>query len=296
MPDIPVWNKCDNRCVMCTNMRSFPRADSSQYGLEWQVRKMERYLRGIGKTYLKNNDNPHFLNLTGGEPTLHPDFFKLIAYFRGRLPGVNITLLSNGRRFADREFREKFLRAARPPFAVGIPVHGPTAALHDLVAGVPGAFRQTVAGLKGLMAAKNGPEVELRFVLHRLNIGAFAATLRFMRRAFAGRKYRVTAIHYEIEGESRTNHGRLALRLSDSAAAVNAASRLIRSFGDLRLYHFPLCLIAPELRGRCWITLPREDRVYPAACRGCRLRPGCLGLMKDYRRKFGDGELRPVRG
>lgn len=294
MPDIPVWNKCDNRCVMCTNMRGFPEQDALQYGLEWQVRKMERYLRGMGKTYLKNADNPGFLNLTGGEPTLHPDFIKLITYFRGRLAGVNITLLSNGRRLSDPVFRKRFVAAARPPFTVGIPLHGPTAALHDRIAGVKGAFRQTVAGLKGLLAAENGPAVEFRLVLHRLNIASFSGTLRFIKKNFPGAA-RVVAIHYEIEGSSEENHEQLALKLSDSGRALGAAEDLIKGFPDFRLYHFPLCLVSPGLRSRCWITLPREDRVYPAACRGCALRPGCLGLMKDYRRKFGDSELRPVK-
>ncbi|MDT8286361.1 MAG: radical SAM protein [Elusimicrobiales bacterium] len=295
MPDIAVWNKCDNRCVMCTNMASFPAQDSGQYSLEWQVRKMERYLRGMGKTYLKNADDSGFVNLTGGEPTLHPDFLKLIAYFRRRLPGVNITLLTNGRRFADPDFARRFLRAAAPPFAVGIPVHAGTAALHDRIAGVKGSFSQTVKGLRALLAARGGPEVEIRLVLHRLNIKAFRGTLAFLRRAFRGlRPYRVTAIHYEIEGMSLANHRRLALRLPESASVIGAAAGLIAAFPDFRLYHFPLCLVPPALRAKCWTTLPREDRCYPAACRRCSLRSGCPGLMKEYRKAFGAEELRPV--
>jgi len=40
------------------------------------------------------------------------------------------------------------------------------------------------------------------------------------------------------------------------------------------------------------VTLPKEDRVYTAKCAGCKARRGCLGLMAEYHKAFGDGELR----
>ena len=126
MPDIAFWNKCNNKCVMCTNMPEFAAQDREHYGLKSQINKLERYLKGLGPGYLKNNDKADFVSLTGGEPTIHPDFFRLLAYFRKRLPGVEIMLLSNGRRFADDEFTRRFLKIAGPPFTVAVPIHGPS--------------------------------------------------------------------------------------------------------------------------------------------------------------------------
>ncbi len=295
MPDIAFWNKCNSKCVMCTNMASFSRQDSAQYRLKGQIEKMERYLRGQGPVYLKNADLAGFVSLTGGEPTIHPDFFPLLTYFRRRLPRVPITLLSNGRRFADRKFAEKFCAAARPPFFVAIALHGPTAGAHDGVAGVRGSFSQTVAGLRNLFALGPGLGVEIRLVLHKISLPYFRKTLEFLLKTFPDTgRYRVTAIHYEIEGMSLENHRSVGLKLSSSAAAVDAALPLIKRFADLRLYHFPLCQVRPELRPLCRVTLPPEDRVYPAACRGCRLRRKCLGLMSEYYKLFGAAELKPV--
>ena len=95
MPDIPFWNKCNNKCVMCTNLPAFARLPGDNYGLKGQIGKLERYLKGLGPVYLKNDGSADFVSLTGGEPTIHPDFFKLLSYFRKRLPGLPITLLSN---------------------------------------------------------------------------------------------------------------------------------------------------------------------------------------------------------
>jgi MoaA/NifB/PqqE/SkfB family radical SAM enzyme len=297
MPDIPVWNKCDNKCVMCTNTPDFARQGAANYGLRGQVGKLERYLKGLGPVYLKNADKAGFVSLTGGEPSLHPDFLKVIAYFRRRLPGTPITLLSNGRRFSGRAFAEKFCAAAKPPFAVAVALHGPSARVHDAVSGVKGSFAQTVAGLSNLLSIPGAPALEIRLVLHRRNIAVLDKTLAFLLKAFPDTgKYRVTAIHYEIEGMSLAHHRRLSLRLSDSAAALGACLPLIKKFRDLRLYHFPLCVVRKELRPLGRVTLPAEDRVYPQrACGLCRARRKCLGLMAEYSKFFGDAELKPLK-
>ena len=293
MPDIAFWNQCNNRCVMCTNEDAFARHDPSLYGLKSQVGKLERYLGGQGGVYFKNDDKPGFVSLTGGEPTLHPDFFRLLAYFRRRLPGAGITLLSNGRTFADGAFTKRFLKIAAPPFSVAVPLHAASAALHDKVAGVKGAFGQTMAGLENLFAGGGAVGLEIRLVLHRLNIKALPKILACLLEKFPDTaRYRVTAIHYEIEGMSLKNHRRLALRLKESASALGGALPLIKKFKDLRLYHCPRCAVRRELRPLCRVTLPPEDRVYPAKCAGCAARRGCLGLMAEYYKAFGDGELR----
>ncbi|HCC47585.1 MAG TPA: hypothetical protein DEQ38_05650 [Elusimicrobia bacterium] len=297
MPDIPVWNKCDNRCVMCTNEPAFALQAAAHYGLANQVRKLERWLKGLGPVYLKNPGRAGFVSLTGGEPTLHPDFFKLLAYFRLRLPGVPITLLSNGRRFGNRAFAEKFCAAARPPFSVAVALHGPSARLHDAVSGVKGSFAQTAAGFRNLLALPGAPFLEIRLVLHRRNIAALDKTLGFLLREFPDtNRYRVTAIHYEIEGMSLANHRKLALKLSASAAKLGECLPQIKRFADFRLYHFPLCVVRKELRPLCRVTLPPEDRVYPAhKCGRCAARKSCLGLMAEYRKFFGDAELKPLK-
>jgi len=175
-----------------------------------------------------------------------------------------------------------------------VPRPAASAVLHDRVAGVKGAFAETLAGLENLLALGLLPEI--RIVLHRLNVGDLRNLLALLLERFpAADSMRVAVIHYEIEGMSQKNHGNLALRLAASSAALSAAFPLIKRFGGLRLYHFPLCVVDAKLRDRCLVTLPPEDRIYTGKCAGCRARAGCLGLMAEYHKKFGDGELRPLK-
>ena len=296
MPDIPFWNKCDNRCLMCANEPSFARAPSGRYGLKAQVKRFESYLAGFTGAYAKNAENGAALNLTGGEPALHPDFLKLLAYFRKRTPGRELTLLTNGRRFADPVFAAAALRTAKAPFSVAVAMHGSTSARHDAVTGVRGSFAATLAGLRNIFANKSrGQTLEIRLVLHRRNIKDLKELLLLLLREFSGfGEWRAVALHYELEGRALKNSGALSLRLKTSAAAANSCAGLIRRFKEFRLYHFPLCLLKKELRPLAWVTLPPEDRVYPAACARCAARAGCVGLMAAYNARYGPGELKPL--
>lgn len=293
MPDIPVWNKCNNRCVMCANTGSFALNSGNNYLLRKQAVRLEKHLGGAA-AYRKNARVPGAWNLTGGEPTLNPDFLRMIAYFRRRLSGEPLMLLSNGRRFADKAFAAAFTAAARPPFTLAVSLHGPSAALHDAVTGVEGSFRETLAGLKNIYGLRGAPFLELRVILHRLNYARLGATLGLIKRTFPGGGHRVVVMHYEHEGRGALNRAKLAVPLAVTARSVNACARRLSSFSEARLYHFPLCLLKPGLRGLAVVSLPPEDRVYPACCRGCSGRGSCVGLMRPYARLYGAGELRPL--
>jgi len=297
MPDIPFWNKCDNRCLMCANAPSFARGPSGRYHLKPQVKRFESYLAGFSGAYARNADNRAALNLTGGEPTLHPEFLKLLAYFRKKTSGRELALLSNGRRFADRAFAGAALRIAKPPFSVAVPLHGSTHAGHDAVTGVGGSFEASLAGLRNIFAEKRpGQVLEIRLVLHRRNIRDLKNTLSFLLGEFSGfKEWRVVALHYELEGGALKNSKSLALRLETSAAAVNAAAGLIRKFKEFRLYHFPLCLLKKQLRPLAWVSLPPEDRTYPASCLFCAAKALCPGLMRRYSESFGQGRIKALR-
>lgn len=88
------------------------------------------------------------LVLSGGEPTIHPDFFDIIDFAR-RTGYRKIQTVSNGRAFAYRNFVEKAIEAGLSEATIS--VHGHTPELHDMLVCVPGAFAQTIFGIKNLL-------------------------------------------------------------------------------------------------------------------------------------------------
>ena len=293
MPDICVWNKCNNKCVMCTNSGEFSRsAGKGVYNLKSQITKWKQYCSGAPDIYVSSRKN--YINLTGGEPTIHPDFFSILWFLRKKSPEMPITLLSNGRKFKDPPFAEKFSSIALPPFSVGVALHAADAGTFDRITGVKGSFSETVEGIKNLFRFFRG-RVEFRMVLHGLNVKKLPETLSFVKSNFsAWSNWHIRLIHYEIEGMAEANRRKIFLKLTDSAKAVERSLKSLEGL-DFEMYHWPLCCVPEKLRPYCRITLPLSDRVFTEKCSGCRLRKKCLGLMKDYCRLYGDGELKAVR-
>ncbi|MDR1775569.1 MAG: radical SAM protein [Actinomycetes bacterium] len=92
--------------------------------------------------------------LTGGEPLLRADIWDIIDYAHhvGVMPvvGTNATLITP-------ELAAKLAEHKIPRISVSIDF--PTAAEHDAFRGVPGAFDQSVAGIKNAKAAGVGVQI-----------------------------------------------------------------------------------------------------------------------------------------
>lgn len=298
MPAISVWNKCNNKCIMCTNMKEYSEGSSEQYTLKNQIKKMEEYILGNTSIFYKGSENSNYIALTGGEPTLHPDFLKLLNYYRKRCSNVQITLLTNGRTLANEEFAKKYLSAVGSLGRTIIPLHSSEPQEHDYISGVEGSFLQTVKGLENLFRlASPRHEIGLRYIHHGIGKNRLERTLNFILEKFPNTsRYSVSIIHFEIEGQSEINEKEIHLSLKDSAAEVLAAKPIIEKFNNISLFHYPLCVLHPSLRKYALITLPASERVYPEKiCGHCCRREDCVGLMVDYNRLFGDKELEAIK-
>ena len=90
-----------------------------------------------------------FFSFTGGEPTLRSDLEELIAYAQQKKLITNLvtngTLIDAARAHS---LKEAGLGSAQ------VSIEGPSADIHDNLAGRPGAFAETLAGIKALQEAK----------------------------------------------------------------------------------------------------------------------------------------------
>ncbi len=293
MPDISLWNICNNKCVMCTNPKEYSNADpQGNYDIKTQIKKLKLYIKGMN-VYNSNSDKKDYINITGGEPTLHPDFLRFITYLRKELPEIPITLLTNGRSFSNENFLAKFVSLATPPFTVAVSFHSYNKKTFEKITGIKNSYEQTIKGIKNI-ALKFKGELEIRIVIHRLNIKDLDKTILFLKDFLLGYKnWRITIIHYEIEGISEKNKRKIYLKLSESAQKIYSIKDILNGI-NLRLYHFPLCVLNKELRKYAWITLAKDERIYTDKCKNCKLKKKCLGLMKRYYELYGDSELKTI--
>lgn len=100
--------------------------------------------------------------LTGGEPSLHPDFFSILNYAIERCPRVMVQ--SNGTIFSDSKYFEGLAHAR--PFCVNFSLHGPKF-VHDELTGVADSFDKTIKALE--LAVNAGIRTASNLVLTRAN-------------------------------------------------------------------------------------------------------------------------------
>jgi radical SAM protein with 4Fe4S-binding SPASM domain len=91
---------------------------------------------------------PHIV-FTGGEPTLRPDLPELIAHAErnGQITGLN----TNGRKLSDPAFVQALAGAGLDHVQITLESHDP--AVHDDMVAAPGAWEQTVAGIRNALSS-----------------------------------------------------------------------------------------------------------------------------------------------
>lgn len=97
---IEITDKCNLKCPVCFA------ASNGSYTLPYdQVKRMI-------DLYLKCEDEPEVLQISGGEPTLHPEILKILEYAGNN--GIKYPMLNtNGIKLADRDFAEKISQTNR---------------------------------------------------------------------------------------------------------------------------------------------------------------------------------------
>lgn len=128
---------CNNHCEICAvggrPVRHLP---------------MARCLRLLSEYYGLGVRNADF---DGGEPTLHPEFLKLLRAARNMgYEGINVS--TNGRTMASRELASRLLLGGVT--GVLITLYGHTAEIHEKTTQVPGSFDETLQGIRNTLRLK----------------------------------------------------------------------------------------------------------------------------------------------
>lgn len=224
----------------------------------------------------------------GGEPTIYPRFLELLRHARER--GFTCSIASNCRIFHSTKFTAAVAALGADELYVRTSLYGPDAALHDHYTAAPGSFRQTIAGIRNLVAEDILCQVNL--VIMRDNL----AVLEEM----------VHRVHES--GAPRIKFGNLigvatcrdhAVRLSEVRPHLMCAIELAESLGlSVTVEKTPVCVAG----GRLDLMSAERDlfggqsvHAEDAGCANCLVRRWCDGFDPDYVMLFGFDGLQPLR-
>lgn len=133
---VRLTHDCNNRCTFCLDSNALNGTIRSAEEIKIQI--IEGRKKGMTR-----------LILSGGEPTIHPNFLDFVRL--GKKAGYRkIQTVTNGRMFSYPEFLQRAADYGLDEITFSL--HGHTPKLHDRLVGVPGAFEQEVKGLKAALA------------------------------------------------------------------------------------------------------------------------------------------------
>jgi MoaA/NifB/PqqE/SkfB family radical SAM enzyme len=128
---------CNNHCSFCLDSNAHDGTMRSNIDIKVQI--IEGRKRGAER-----------LILSGGEPTMHPNFLDFVKL--GKRAGYpKVQTVTNGRMFRYPEFLAAAAKNGLDEITFSL--HGHTAKLHDALVGTPGAFEEEVAGLRAALAS-----------------------------------------------------------------------------------------------------------------------------------------------
>ena len=157
---VRLTRRCNNGCLFCLDSDSHDGSAISVEAVEERIRE-------------GREQGGQRLILSGGEPTIHPQYVDFLRLGR-KLEYTWLQTVTNGRMFAYRKFANGALGAGLNEATFSM--HGHTPELHDYLVGVKGAFKQAMAGMHNLLGRC---VVNVDVVLSAVNIPHLREILEF---------------------------------------------------------------------------------------------------------------------
>jgi His-Xaa-Ser system radical SAM maturase HxsC len=270
--------RCDNYCLMCSQ----PPKDREDGWLFERAKKIVSLLPPSAVS----------MGLTGGEPTLQPAaLIDFLEHCHRAAPGLQLHLLSNGRRFADFEFARNYASVDHADIMAGIPVYAPEPGLHDFIVQASGAFDETIRGILNL--ASLGQRVEIRIVVQRHNVPVLCDLAVFIARnlPFVDQ---VALMGLEMTGLARPNSAEVWVDPADYQAELRQATHTLASAHiTTKIYNHQLCVLDRQLWPFAVRSISDWKNDYLDLCQACAVRDACGGVFTTSGNRVSQ-HLRPI--
>jgi len=246
-----------------------------------------------------NNKKDKIISIGGGEPTIYPDFFRLIELvdsFADKVSGKEILLLTNARAFSKKEFLQKFnsLNLDKKRLRIAAAIYSHDKKIHESVTRTPESFDQTTAGIKNLI--RSGYKIEFRVILSKLNYRSAVEMAEYIVDNFPEVE-RVAFIAMKFTGEAEKNKQLLALPFKKLVKEIiPAVDKLENNHIKTMLLHFPYCIL-PETYWRYTMgkTIPDDQIMFKDECKMCTQFKTCSGIWKSYAEFMPLSEFNPIK-
>lgn len=291
---IKLGYECNSRCLFCVTGDNYPK-DFVDYKI-------------IYDKLMQNRDEYATLVLTGGEPTMHKDFFRIIGL--AYKLGYKIRMQTNGRMYYYDKFCEE---VAKYNVFSSIFLCGQNQETHDNATCARGSFVQTVKGIRNLR--KHTEEIEGKVIITRQNY----RKIQDICRLFLGMGVEnIRLVFLTPLGNAEHNFGKVVPSYSESMPYIEESLHFLESMKvkTIMVESIPHCLLKENFRK--YVSEEIEDvpldGSHPLApqqdynrecerctqkmkfkeCDACAYLSRCEGVYRKYAEEKGGEEFKPI--
>jgi len=264
-----ITETCNCNCVMCPQ----------------PSKKDEEDLTAVNLKILSllNPQKVNYIGITGGEPTLKEEgLLKVLKYCKEHFSNATIAVLSNGRRFRDRDFTRLIAEIDVPKLIFCISLYSSIDKEHDQIVCVEGSFRDTVLGLYNL--ALFGQKVEIRTVILKQNHRHLPVLADFIYRNFPFAIH-VAFMGMECIGLAEKNISSVWIDpLEYSEELSQSVKHLHRRDVNVSIYNLPLCLIPRNMWRFSKKSISTWKNIFLEQCKECTMLNRCCGVFSTSKK------------
>lgn len=263
---IMATERCNHRCIMCPQPPILQEKDKTPFNLKL-ISLFDKSTQEIG--------------ITGGEPTLIGDnLFVLINHIKKELPKTAISILSNGVKFADKEYAMKLAKCKHHDLQIDIPLFSDIAEEHNRIVGAK-TFYKTVQGLYNL--ALFHQRIGLRIVIHKQTYRRLPQLADYIYHNFPF-VAQVAFMQMETTGLAKENLDKLWIDPYDYNMELREAVLLLADRGiKPYIYNAQLCVLPDDIKYYAQQSISDWKDIYISECDGCMLRGQCAGFFESNR-------------
>ncbi len=302
---LQVTRNCNNDCVFCSNPKF-----EKDHSIEYIKKLIEEYKKdGITELFI-----------TGGEPTIHPGIFDIIASVKNA--GIIPRMITNGIKLSDESFFKKITASGLDSIHISFHTH-----LNNLSEQMHGRIdcvdKQKMA-LSINERMNSQVKIHLNTTINSLNYKYLPGFVSFIMTNYPKIKHIVFNFldPGTPDGRLKSNAAKnswVVAKYFSAERYINSALRLLRENSvSFRIERVPLCYLAgfeaysTETRKivknekyRIFFlraqdesekreVFPSELRIKIDVCNICTLTDICAGIQKEYADLYGTGEIYPV--
>jgi len=186
---------------------------------------------------IKKEKDVERIVLSGGEPTIHPQFFEILKYLNSK--GMHITLLSNGSMLSNLEFIENIKKSFDiNRLNIVMTLYNVSEKKHDIGTGVKGSFRNTLLAFDLLI--ENNIEVKLKYCISKENYKSISKFLKYFDKRFPENvSFQITSL--DFSGMSIEQKKKNYYKYKNVKYHLNKALRSFNDKRELIIVNTPLC-------------------------------------------------------